>query len=79
MPISAGRLSLSSVISPVFLEMMRSNDFTRQSLKRAIAEVTGVKYGVGPYRCAQGNHPQSSPLEDLIKQAEGMGIPVTRE
>lgn len=60
--------------------MMRSNDFTRQSLKRAIAEVTGVKYGVGHYTCcAQGNPPESSPLEDLIKQAEGMGIPVTRE
>lgn len=57
--------------------MMRSNDFTRQSLKRAIAEVTGVKYGVGPYTAApKATTPQSSPLEDLIKQAEGMGIPV---
>ena len=52
----------------------------RQSLKRAIAEVTGVKYGVGPYTAApKATTPQSSPLEDLIKQAEGMGIPVTRE
>ena len=75
-----GQTVLIECDKPVFLEMMRSNDFTRQSLKRAIAEVTGVKYGVGPYTAApKATTPQSSPLEDLIKQAEGMGIPVTRE
>ena len=62
------------------LHLKQDHDFTRQSLKRAIAEVTGVKYGVGPYTAApKATTPQSSPLEDLIKQAEGMGIPVTRE
>ena len=75
-----GQTVLIECDKPIFLEMMRSNDFTRQSLKRAIAEVTGVKYGVGPYTAApKAAVPQSSPLEDLIKQAEGMGIPVTRE
>jgi len=75
-----GQTVLIECDKPIFLEMMRSNDFTRQSLKRAIAEVTGVKYGVGPYTAApKATTPQSSPLEDLIKQAEGMGIPVTRE
>ena len=60
--------------------MMRSNDFTRQSLKRAIAEVTGTKYGVGPYTAPpKEDAAQSSPLEELIRQAEGLGIPVTRE
>ena len=75
-----GQTVLIECDKPIFLEMMRSNDFTRQSLKLAIAEVTGVKYGVGPYTAApKAAVPQSSPLEDLIKQAEGMGIPVTRE
>lgn len=49
-------------------------------LKRAIAEVTGIKYGVGPYTKAKKDEtPNSSPLEELIKQAEELGIPVTRE
>ena len=75
-----GQTVLIECDKPVFIEMMRSNDYTRQSLKRAIAEVTGVKYGVGPYtKVNKTEAPQSSPMEDLIKQAEGLGIPVTRE
>ncbi|MBP3464737.1 MAG: DNA polymerase III subunit gamma/tau, partial [Angelakisella sp.] len=63
-----------------FLEMMRSNDFTRQSLKRAIAEVTGARYGVGPYTAEKKPAAEEpSPLESLLKEAEGRGIPVTRE
>lgn len=75
-----GQTVLIECDKPIFIEMMRSNDYTRQSLKRAIAEVTGVKYGVGPYpKETKDKAPQSTPLEDLIKQAEGLGIPVTRE
>ena len=66
--------------NPIFLEMMRSNDFTRQSLKRAIAEVTGARYGVGPYTAEKKPAAEEpSPLESLLKEAEGRGIPVTRE
>lgn len=75
-----GQTVLIECDKPIFLEMMRSNDFTRQSLKRAIAEVTGTKYGVGPYTAPpKEDAAQSSPLEELIRQAEGLGIPVTRE
>lgn len=75
-----GQTVLIECDKPVFIEMMRSNDYTRQCLKRAIAEVTGIKYGVGPYTKAKKDEtPHSSPLEELIKQAEELGIPVTRE
>lgn len=75
-----GQTVLIECDKPVFIEMMRSNDYTRQCLKRAIAEVTGIKYGVGPYTKAKKDEtPNSSPLEELIKQAEELGIPVTRE
>ena len=75
-----GQTVLIRCENPIFLEMMRSNEFTRQSLKRAIAEVTGMKYGVGPYTPTEPPAaPQSSPLEELARQAEGLGIPVTRE
>lgn len=75
-----GQTVLIECDKPVFIEMMRSNDYTRQCLKRAIAEVTGIKYGVGPYTKAKKDEtPNSSPLDELIKQAEELGIPVTRE
>ena len=75
-----GQTVLIECDKPVFIEMMRSNDYTRQCLKRAIAEVTGIKYGVGPYtKAKKAETPNGSPLEELIKQAEELGIPVTRE
>ena len=75
-----GQTVLVECGNPIFLEMMRSNDFTRQSLKRAIAEVTGARYGVGPYTAEKKPAAEEpSPLESLLKEAEGRGIPVTRE
>ena len=68
--------------NPVFLEMMRSNDFTRSSLKRAISEVTGSRYGVGPYvpdKTAAPAEKESSPLESLLKDAADQGVEVVRK
>lgn len=68
--------------NPVFLEMMRSNDFTRSSLKRAISEVTGSRYGVGPYAPDKAVAPaekQPSPLESLLQEAADQGVEVIRK
>ena len=35
--------------NPVFLEMMRSSEYTKTSLKDAILQVTGTRYAIGPY------------------------------
>lgn len=66
--------------NPVFLEMMRSNEFTRQSLKRAIAEVTGSRYGVGPFtpeKAVKTATNESSPLDSLLKEAADQGVEIT--
>ena len=61
----------------VFREMMRTNDYTRQSLKQAIAEVTGLKFGIGPYeRPATAETQQASPLEQLLQLAGDSGIEI---
>ena len=68
--------------NPVFLEMMRSNEFTRSSLKRAIAEVTGERYGVGPYVPEKSEESQKtapSPLESLLRDAAEQGIEVIKQ
>lgn len=68
--------------NPVFTEMMRSNDFTRQSLKRAITEVTGSRYGVGPYvpeKGAEKPKAEKTPLDALLSEAADQGIPVIQK
>lgn len=76
-----GQTMLVECKNPVFIEMMRSNEFTRTSLKRAIAEVTGVKYGVGPYTAEDPakKADEPSPLESLLQSAAEQGVPIIRE
>ena len=67
--------------NPVFTELMRSNDYTKACLKSAIAEVTGRKYGIGPYSGAvrKEESPAPSPLDDLLRSAQEEGVQVTVE
>ncbi len=65
--------------NPVFREMMRSNEYTKNSLKQAIVEVTGKKYGIGPYERpvqAIAQTPQSDELDTLLANASEIGIDV---
>lgn len=76
-----GQTVLVECKNPVFIEMMRSNDYTRQSLKEAIAEVTGILYGVGPYDPAKYGKAEEqkavSPLEQLLADAREKGVEIT--
>ena len=76
-----GKTVLVECGNPVFTEMMRSNDYTRQSLKEAIAEVTGVMYGVGPYSPEKygqaGPQKEVSPLDELLANAADQGVEIT--
>ncbi|MEG2086600.1 MAG: DNA polymerase III subunit gamma/tau [Angelakisella sp.] len=62
----------------IFREMMRTNDYTRASLKQAIAEVTGTKYSIGPYDrpTEQVGAEQQSPLDSLLQNAAESGIEI---
>ena len=68
--------------NPVFLEMMRSSAYTKDSLKDAIEGVCGVRYAIGPYAgpppSAPGA-PEENPLEDLLRRAEEAGVNVELE
>lgn len=77
--LSGGRVLIASQ-SPVFREMLRNNEYTRDSLKRAIAEVTGTRYGIGPYTGpipeAKNREDKAAPVEDILKKAREAGVPV---
>ena len=78
---AAGRVLIASD-NPVFREMMKSNEYTRTSLKKAIMEVTGTRYGLGPYNGpaqapkAEEKPKTEAPLEDLLQKAKEAGVPV---
>jgi len=79
---AAGRVLIASE-NPVFREMMKSNEYTRNSIRKAIMEVTGVKYGLGPYNGPLVRKPEeaekSAPLDDLLKKARDAGVPIDIE
>ena len=73
-----GRVLIASD-NPVFREMMKTNEYTRSSLKKAIMEVTGTRYGVGPYNgpapAPKGEEPPA-PVEEILRKAKEAGVPV---
>ena len=64
--------------NPVFRELMNSSDDVRVQLKRAIAEVTGTRYGIGPYDPPKEQTPeqQVNPLDELLAAAADSGIEI---
>ncbi len=74
---AAGRVLIASD-NPVFREMMKSNEYTRTSLKKAIMEVAGTRYGLGPYNgpAQAPKAEEKPPLEALLQKAKEAGVPV---
>ena len=77
-----GRVLIASD-NPVFREMMKSNEYTRASIRKAIMEVTGVKYGLGPYNGPLARQEEKAdkpaPLEEVLQKAREAGVPVKIE
>lgn len=62
-----GKQVLIDVSNPVVLEMLRDNEYTKNSIKQAIFEVTGERHGLGPYRPPKEDTPEEDPLQKLIE------------
>ncbi|MEG1774747.1 MAG: hypothetical protein RR320_07830, partial [Oscillospiraceae bacterium] len=60
-----GKRVLIDVQNSVLLEMLKSNEYTKSSIKQAVFAATGRQYGLGPYR-APVKKVQTDPLESLI-------------
>ncbi len=55
-----------------FLDYMQKNEDSKEVIKTAIAEISGNRYGIGPYR--KQAKKSDDPLEALAKRAEELGI-----
>ena len=55
------------VSNPIILDMLRTNEYMKNNIKQAIVEVTGERYGLGPYRPPEEKKADDAdPLEKLI-------------
>ena len=64
----------------MFLDLVRNNQKAKDDLKRAIAQVTGQNYGIGPYTAeAAADQPTTeptNPVDALLNNAKAAGIPI---
>ncbi len=63
-----GKRVLIKTASAVLMSLLKSNKDTRDNIKRAIAEVTGIRYAIGPYQQSETPVETSTdPLDSFIK------------
>lgn len=65
--------------NPLFLEMIRSNEFAKKSIHDALIEATGRDYRIGPYKKNQyklSEKQVQDPLENILNSAAQQGIDI---
>ncbi len=73
-----GKHVLIDCDNPIFIDMVKTNEVTKNTLKQAIMEVTGRKYAIGPYNKPKpvsiGN--TTSKLEEILAIANENGVDI---
>lgn len=62
--------------SDLFLEYMRRNEYSADLIKQVIAEVTGAKYAIGPYKKSGPRQERQQSAEDTLDQLAQLGVDV---
>ena len=65
--------------SDLFLEYMRKNDYSADLIKKTIAEVTGTRYAIGPYKRKRQEEETRQSAEDVLSQLERQGVEIVYE
>lgn len=73
----SGKYALIDAKNPFFLQLIRTNEDSKKSLKQAIYEVTGTAYGIGPYKSKQEE--QVSPISEFGEKLKGLNINYTEK
>ena len=64
--------------NPIFRKMIRENEYSKDSIRRAALEVTGRKFRLGPFN--KSVHKQiaeeKDPLENFLQKAQQEGIEI---
>ena len=65
--------------SDLFLEYMRKNNYSADLIKKTIAEVTGTRYAIGPYKRKRQEEEARQSAEDVLSQLERQGVEIVYE
>lgn len=76
-----GKRILIDCKNPVFVELMRNNADTKETLKKAIQQTTGETYSIGPYQKKNTTDSpvavnQTNSIDTLLNKARDSGVPV---
>ena len=69
-----GDLLLVDSPDELFLQLVRTNEYTKESLREAVLAETGKRYRLGPYKRKAAPEKQSTPLAELEAAAKNAGI-----
>lgn len=70
----SGTRILIEADNEMFFEFMRNNAGANETVKSAIEDVCGKRYGIGPYRREKNETDSESPLAKIAANARAMGI-----
>lgn len=73
----SGSTVLIDAKNDTFIPYMQRNEEARSIIKDAITEVSGRRYGIGPYKKTESAQKRSTPLDEALKRAGAADIPVT--
>ena len=73
----SGNTVLIDAKNDTFIPYMQRNEDARSIIKDAITEVSGRRYGIGPYKRPESAKRRSTPLDEALKRAGDADIPVT--
>ncbi len=65
--------------SELFMEYIRLNKYSADLIKQTIAEITGTKYAIGPYKRATVAAKKEKTAEDTFTQLQQQGVEVVYE
>ncbi|MVB11332.1 Holliday junction ATP-dependent DNA helicase RuvB [Caprobacter fermentans] len=71
----SGEYVLIDAPNEIAFKLLRKPE-QRENMRKAIQQVTGRTYNLGPYRKPKKDSPEDDPLAQLAQKAENQGIPV---
>ena len=75
-----GEILLIDCQDPLFLEMIRSNDYAKKSLHQALQSGAGRDYRIGPFKRERYERKKADdPMEQILASAEKLGVDMSVE
>ena len=65
--------------NPLFLEMIRTNEYAKKSIHQALIAGRGRDWRIGPFKKDQYEAKKDDPLEDILSTAQNLGVDISIE